>query len=161
MAKEQAAVAPKAVQKRAPRKGHAPTRDSTGEKGGSSGRRGGAKGQPADIALPFDLKATNVDRFEIGGPARDVILSGTGLDTAGLRAVIVVRQRNGYGEPDAKYYTILIEQPASQDDIYPDEFPISVKIVKALPGPYYFAIQRTIRTTTERDVLELQPISFV
>jgi hypothetical protein len=145
MANEQAAVASKAGQKRAPRKRRAPTDGSADKKGAPSVKRSRkARGQPANNAAPFELEATTVSTFEIGGVAQDVVLSGSGLDSDGLEAVILVRQGNAYVDPNSNECLILIEQPASGDDIYPDEFPISVKVVKAPPGPYYFAVRRTI-----------------
>jgi len=112
------------------------------------------------------LEATTEDAFDIGGAAKDVVLSGSGLDTQGLKAVILVRQGNAYVDPDPNECIIVIEQPASADDIYPDEFPISVKVVKAPQGAYYFALQRTIYLPGmppipifERDVLDY-PIWF-
>lgn len=85
-------------------------------------------------SIPFELTGTNENRFRIGDTARDVVLTGSGLDTEGLRAVIVDLQ---HGD------VVLIEQP-DPDSVLADEFPITVQVVEAARGQRHFAVTKII-----------------
>ena len=81
-------------------------------------------------ATSFKLTGTNEDTFRIGDSAVDVVLTGSGLDTKGLRAIIIDLQPKD---------VVLIEQP-DPDAILDGEFPITVQVVSAQAGQRRFAV---------------------
>lgn len=111
-----------------------------GLKGDASRKQAPRKTRPAakkrapkiKPSIPFELTGTNENRFRIGDSARDVVLTGSGLDTEGLRAVIVDLQPGD---------VVLIEQP-DPDSVLADEFPITVQVVEAARGQRRFAVTK-------------------
>lgn len=101
----------------------------------------------ATSAVPFSLTDSSVKSFTIGDVwVENVVLSGAGLATAGLRVAIldknddeVTRDENRNDNIDEKYIVRVSkpEQDASDDT----KLTISVKVEKALSDTkYHFAV---------------------
>jgi len=105
-----------------------------------------AKAPPGAVATKPSLSRTNKINFKIGGPSADVVLSGTNLDDPGLDAAFLVFVKEGdkdsYVVPSMPGWVVIITP--DREGVLSDEFPISVKVVGAPAGDYYFAVGKYV-----------------